>query len=115
MLSRWLLGKNNKIYIILLPFLLLMINLSIHVYYEYSTFLEVLKDTESVISLIVGFIVGLIVALISVKKIRDYQIKNFLNHLKNCTPSYAPSCNTFGEFYMRFRDNNSAFLNNLYS
>jgi undecaprenyl pyrophosphate phosphatase UppP len=76
LLSKWLLGKHNKFYIILLPFLLLMINMSIHVYYEYRTFLEVLKDKESVYSLIVGFVVGLTVSLIAVKRIRDYQIKN---------------------------------------
>jgi hypothetical protein len=76
MLSKWLLGKHSRFYIILLPFLLLMINMSIHVYYEYKTFIEVLKDMESVYSLIVGFVVGLIVSLIAVRKIRDYQIQN---------------------------------------
>jgi hypothetical protein len=76
LLSKYLLGKHNSIYLILLPFLLLMINLSIHVYYEYKTFIEVLKDKESVSALIVGFVVGLTVSLISVKKIRAYQIKN---------------------------------------
>jgi hypothetical protein len=89
MLSRWLLGKNNKIYIIILPFLLLMINLSIHVYYEYRTFIEVLQDKESVTSLIVGFVVGLIVSLISVKRIRDYQIKN----LESLKELHAQLCN----------------------
>jgi undecaprenyl pyrophosphate phosphatase UppP len=76
MLSKWLLGKHSRFYIILLPFLLLMINMSIHVYYEYKTFIEVLKDMESAYSLIVGFVVGLIVSLIAVRKIRDYQIQN---------------------------------------
>jgi hypothetical protein len=76
LLTRWLLGKNNRIYIIILPFLLLMMNMSIHVYYEYKTFIEVLKDKESISGLIVGFVVGLAVSLIAVKKIRGYQIKN---------------------------------------
>jgi hypothetical protein len=88
LLSKWLLGKNNNVYIILLPFLLLMINMSIHVYYEYRTFLEVLKDKESVTSLIVGFVVGLIVSLISVKKIRNYQIKN----LESLKELYSQLC-----------------------
>jgi Na+/proline symporter len=89
LLSKWLLGKHNRFYIILLPFLLLMMNMSIHVYYEYKTFLEVLKDEESVIALIVGFVVGLIVSLITVKKIRDYQKKN----LESLKELYSLLCN----------------------
>jgi undecaprenyl pyrophosphate phosphatase UppP len=89
LLSKWLLGKHNKFYIILLPFLLMMINMSIHVYYEYKTFLEVLRDKESVYALIVGFVVGLTVSFIVVKKIRDYQIKN-LDSLKEL---HARLCN----------------------
>lgn len=76
LLTKWLIGKNNKIYIIILPFLLLMMNMSIHVYYEHKAFLEVLMDKESITALIVGFVVGLTVSLIAVKKIRNYQMKN---------------------------------------
>ena len=34
LLSGWLSGKYSKLYIILVPILIIMINLSIHVYYE---------------------------------------------------------------------------------
>jgi hypothetical protein len=76
LLSKWLLGKYSKLYIVLLPILLVMINLSIHVYYEYKPFIEVMKSEESIIGLIVGFIVGLFVSFYTINKIRRYQIKN---------------------------------------
>jgi hypothetical protein len=81
LLSKWLLGKYSKLYIVLLPILLVMINLSIHVYYEYKPFIEVMKNEESIIGLIVGFIVGLFVSFYTINKIRRYQIKN-LDFLK---------------------------------
>jgi hypothetical protein len=83
LLSKWLLGKYSKLYIVLLPILLVMINLSIHVYYEYKPFIEVMKSEESIIGLIVGFIVGLFVSFYTINKIRRYQIKNleFLKEL----------------------------------
>jgi hypothetical protein len=83
LLSKWLLGRYSKLYIVLLPILLIMINISIHVYYEYKPLIEVLKNKESVISLIVGFIVGLFVSFYAIIKIRRYQIKNleFLKEL----------------------------------
>ncbi len=82
LLSRWATGKYCKLYIVLLPILLVLINLSIHVYYECKPFIEVIKNTESEIGLIVGFIVGSVVALFTAKKIREYQIKN-LEYMKN--------------------------------
>lgn len=81
LLSRWLLGKYTKLYLIILPILLLMINLSIHVYYEYKPLIEVIKNVESLIGLIIGFIVGVIVSFYALNKIRRYQIKN-LGYLK---------------------------------
>jgi len=81
MLSKWLLGKYTKLYLILLPILLLMINLSIHVYYEYKPLIEVMKNEESLIGLIIGFIVGVFVSFYALNKIRRYQIKN-LGYLK---------------------------------
>jgi hypothetical protein len=83
LLSKWLLGKYSKLYIVLLPILLAMINLSIHVYYEYKPFIEVMKSEESIIGLIVGFIVGLFVSFYTINKIRRYQRKNleFLKEL----------------------------------
>ena len=76
MLSGWLLGKYSKLYIVLIPILLVMINLSIHVYYEYKPFLEVMKNEESIYGLLFGFIIGLSVSYFAVSKIRKYQIKN---------------------------------------
>jgi len=81
LLSRWLLGKYSKLYIVLIPILLLMINISIHVYYEYKPLVEVFKNEESVIGLILGFIIGVFVSFYAINKIRRYQIKN-LGYLK---------------------------------
>jgi len=81
LLSKWLLGKYSKLYIVIIPILLVMINISIHVYYEYKPFVEVMKSEESIIGLIVGFLVGLFVSYFAINKIRKYQIKN-LDFLK---------------------------------
>lgn len=83
MLSGWLLGKYSKLYLVLIPLLLVMINISIHVYYEYKPFVEVMKSEESIIGLIAGFLVGLFVSYYAINKIRKYQIKNleFLKEL----------------------------------
>lgn len=89
MLSGWLLGKYSKLYIVLIPLLLVMINISIHVYYEYKPFIEVMKSEESIIGLIVGFLVGLFVSYYAINKIRKYQIKN-LEFLKEL---HAHLCN----------------------
>lgn len=83
LLSKWLLGKYSKLYIVLIPVLLVMINLSIHVYYERQPFIKVMKNEESIYGLIAGFIIGLLVSYFAVNKIRKYQIKNleFLKEL----------------------------------
>lgn len=81
LLSKWLLGKYSKLYIVMIPILLVMINISIHVYYEYKPLVEVLKNEESVIGLILGFIIGVFVSFYAINKIRRYQIKN-LGYLK---------------------------------
>ncbi|MEI6566786.1 MAG: hypothetical protein WCR20_08915 [Verrucomicrobiota bacterium] len=81
LLSSWLLGKYSKLYIILIPILLIMINLSIHVYYEHKPFIEVMKNEESIYGLIIGFIIGLFASYFAIEKIRKYQIKN-LEYLK---------------------------------
>lgn len=83
LLSRWLLGKYSKLYIILIPILLILLNTSIHVYYENKTFVEVMKNEESIYGLIIGFIIGLLVCYFAISKIRKYQLKNleFLKEL----------------------------------
>ena len=83
LLSRWLMGKYSKLYIVLIPVLLVMTNLSIHVYFEYRPFLEVMKNEESIYGLVIGFLVGLLVSYFGISKIRKYQIRNleFLKEL----------------------------------
>jgi len=53
-----------------------MINLSIHVYYEHKTFVEVIKNEESIYGLLIGFILGLFVSYYGANKIRKFQLKN---------------------------------------
>ena len=89
LLSGWLLGRFSKFYFVLIPVLMVMLMVSIHVYYEYKPFAEVMKSEESIIGLIIGFSVGLIVALYAVNKIRKYQLKN-LEFLKEL---YTRLCN----------------------
>lgn len=76
MLSGWLTGRYSKLYIVLIPILLVMINLSIHVYYKYKPFPEVMKNEESLYGLLFAFIIGLFVSFYAVGKIRKYQLKN---------------------------------------
>jgi len=76
LLSGWLSGKYSKLYIVLIPVLLVMINLSIHVYYENKPFVEVMKNDESIYGLLVGFLAGLLVSYFAISKIRKYQLKN---------------------------------------
>jgi len=76
LLSKWLLGKYSKSYIVILPVLMALIILSIHVYYEYKPFAEVMKNEESIYGLVAGFTIGLFVAYYAVNKIRRYQLKN---------------------------------------
>jgi hypothetical protein len=76
LLSKQLLGKYNKLYVVLIPFLLIMINLSIHVYFEHKTFVDVLKNEESIYGLVIGFILGLFVSYYVANKIRKFQFGN---------------------------------------
>lgn len=81
LLKNWLLGKYSKSYIVLLPILVLMIILSIHVYYEYKPFAEVVKNGESIFGLLVGYPIGLLVSFYAINKIRKFELKN-LEYLK---------------------------------
>jgi membrane protein YdbS with pleckstrin-like domain len=75
-LSGWLLGRYSRLYIVLIPVLLVMINLSIHVYYENKLFMEVMKNEESIYGLLIGFLIGLFVSFFAINKIPKYQLKN---------------------------------------
>jgi hypothetical protein len=81
LLNKWLLGKYSKSYIVLLPILVLMVILSIHVYYEYKPFVEVMKNQESIIGLLVGYPIGLLVSFYAIHKIRKFELRN-LEYLK---------------------------------
>ena len=82
LLSKWLTGKFSNSYIFLIPFLYLLTVLSIHVYFENKSFIEVLNTEESIIGLIVGIPIGLFVSFYTVRKIRKYQLHN-LEFLKD--------------------------------
>jgi hypothetical protein len=59
-----------------------LIVLSIHVYFEYKPFIEVLKTEESIIALIVGAPIGIFVSYFAARKIRKYKLRN-LEFLKD--------------------------------
>lgn len=82
LLSKWLTGRFSKLYLFLIPLLYVLTVLSIHVYFENKSFIEVLNTEESIIGLIVGAPVGLFVSYFAVRKIRKYQIHN-LEFLKD--------------------------------
>jgi hypothetical protein len=82
LLSKWLTGKFSKLYLFLIPLLYVLTILSIHVYFEYKSFIEVMNTEESVIGLIVATPIGLFVSYFAVNKIRKYQLKN-LDFLKD--------------------------------
>jgi len=88
-LSKWLTGKYSKLHLILIPLLHVLSVLSIHVYYENKSFIEVLKTEDSVIGLLFGAPIGLFVSYFAVKKIRKYQLHN-LEFLKDM---YGRLCN----------------------
>lgn len=80
--SRQLYGKLRFLYLLLVPVLFILIDLSIHVYYEEKAMTEVLRNEESVTGLIVGTIIGLGVAFYGAIRIRKFQSVN-LEFLKD--------------------------------
>ena len=86
-LSKWIF---NKTVYYLLPLILVLTILSIHVYYEYKPFTEVIKNEDSIYGLSFGLIVGLIVSFVVVIKIRQNQHNN-LEYLKSL---YKQICNS---------------------
>lgn len=82
LLSKWLTGKFSKLYLFLIPVLYVLTVLSIHVYFENKSFIEVLNTEESIIGLLVGAPIGLFVSYFGAGKIRKYQLNN-LEFLKD--------------------------------
>ena len=82
LLSKWLTGKYSKLYLFVIPVLYVLTVLSIHVYFENKSFIEVLNTEESIIGLIIAAPIGLFVSFYAVRKIRRYQLNN-LNFLKD--------------------------------
>lgn len=82
LLSVWLTGKFSKLYLFLIPLLYVLTVLSIHVYFENKTFIDVLNTEESIIGLIVAAPIGLFVSYFGARKIRKYQLNN-LEFLKD--------------------------------
>lgn len=80
--SRQLYGKLRFLYLFLVPVLFILIDLSIHVYYEEKVMTEVLQNEESVTGLVVGTIIGLGVAFYGAIRIRKFQATN-LEFLKD--------------------------------
>ena len=85
LLSKWLTGRFSKLYIFIIPFLYILTELSIHVYFENKLFIEVLHTEESITGLIVGAPVGLFVSYFAIRKICKYQLSRleFLKDLQN--------------------------------
>jgi len=69
-LTKWLYGRYCKLYLYLIPPLFILILLSIHVYFEYKPFLEVLNNAESVTGLLVALPIGLFVSFFTAGRIR---------------------------------------------
>lgn len=89
LLSKWLTGKFSKLYLFIIPILYVLTLLSIHVYFENKSFMDVFHSEESVIGLIIATPIGLFVSFFTVRKIRRYQLQN-LNFLKDL---YSRLCN----------------------
>jgi Na+/proline symporter len=89
LLSKWLTGRLSKLYLFLIPFLYILIVLSIHVYFENKSFIEVINTEESIIGLIIGAPFGLFVSYVGARKIRKYQ----LNNLKFLKDLHGRLCN----------------------
>jgi hypothetical protein len=69
-LTKWLYGRYCKLYLYLIPPLFILILLSIHVYFEFKPFLEVLNNAESVTGLLVALPIGLFVSFFTAGRIR---------------------------------------------
>jgi hypothetical protein len=81
LLKKWLLGKYSKSYIVILPIMVLMVNLSIDVYYGYKPFIVFMKNKESIIGLLIGYPIGLLFSFYAINKIRKFELRN-LEYLK---------------------------------
>jgi hypothetical protein len=81
LLSKELTGRYSKLNLFFIPVIYILTLLSIHVYFQNKSFIEVFKSEESIIGLIVGFPIGLFVSYFVANKIRKYYLRN-LQYLK---------------------------------
>lgn len=88
LLSNWLQGKYKWVYFILTPIILLLVLLSIHVYFEKLPLVTVLKSEDSMFGIAFGFLFGLFVAYFVIIRIRKFQLAN-LKDLKDIHGSLA--------------------------
>lgn len=89
LLSKWLTGRFSKLHLFIIPFIYISTVLSIHVYFENKSFIDVVTTEESIIGLIIGFPIGLFAAYIASREIRRYQ----LNNLQFLEDIYDRLCN----------------------
>lgn len=82
LLSGWLRGKSARLCLFTIPLLFVLTLLSIHVYFEEKTLVEVMHTEESLVGLLFGAAIGLFVAFYTAHKIRMYQLQN-LKFLEN--------------------------------
>lgn len=88
------LSKNRtrpfaRLYILLLPLMCIMITLSIHVYYENSSFREVLRAGDSIAGLVAGITTSIAAALFVNLRLRKFTSANleYLKDLHRCLNS----------------------------
>lgn len=82
LISKSFTSRFKNLYIFIFPLIYALITLSIHVYFEYKPYLEVLKTEESIFGLMVGTPIGLLVGYYVMRKIRKFQLIN-LEFLKD--------------------------------
>lgn len=80
---------KNKFEIILIPFLGILLILSVNVFYTSRSFIGTFQDEENLWGLIFGFLIGMLIALYFARKISKYQkkelriLQNYLKELES--------------------------------
>jgi hypothetical protein len=82
-------GATGQLHLFLIPFIYILMVLSVHVYFENKPFLEVLSEQESIISILIAAPIGIFVSYFAARKIRKFKRSN-LEFLKDL---YIRVCN----------------------